>query len=129
MDELCPRENRGENPRAFPAERHPHPRGREETRASFRRDLHPPPGSAFEISPVGSWNQPCSAISATSSSGLRSLILRKIIQTPARTKQPPSSDQRENVSPPSNQPSMTAPGGVISGLVCKFVTVIRGSSQ
>ena len=55
--------------------------------------------------------------------------LRKIIQTPAITSAPPTSDQSEKVSPPSNQPNATAPGGVISEIVCSLFTGMRGSSQ
>src|SRR5439155_4566121 len=64
-----------------------------------------------------------SAASFSSASG------RKIIQTPARTKQAPRSDQTDNRSPPRAQPSAIAPGGVISEIVCSFVTDMSGISQ
>src|SRR5437870_9127408 len=64
-----------------------------------------------------------SAASFSSASG------RKIIQTPTRTKQAPRSDQADKRSPPSAQPSAIAPGGVISEIVCNFVTDISGISQ
>jgi len=50
-------------------------------------------------------------------------------QNNASTSAPPTSDQSENVSPPSSQPNATAPGGVISEIVCRLFTGMRGSSQ
>src|SRR5437899_1107448 len=64
-----------------------------------------------------------------SRASLAGSTLRKISHTPARTKAPPTSDHRGNVSPPSNHPNITAPGGGMSEMVCRFVTNIRGSSQ
>ena len=54
---------------------------------------------------------------ATSDSSARSRVAfssasgRKIIHTPARTKQAPRSDQADNRSPPRAQPIAIAPGG------------------
>lgn len=46
--------------------------------------------------------------------------LRKIIQTPASNSAPPARDQSEKVSPASNQPNATAPGGVMSEIVWRL---------
>ena len=54
---------------------------------------------------------------------------RKIIHTPTRTSAAPNNDEGGNVSPPNNQPSMTAHGGVMSEMLCNCATVRRGSSQ
>src|SRR6266481_5268174 len=65
--------------------------------------------------------------SGTSDSGTGAF--RKIIHTPTRTSAAPNNDERGNVSPPNNQPSTTAPGGVMSEILCSCATVRRGSSQ
>ena len=41
----------------------------------------------------------------------------------------PNNDESGNVSPPNNQPSTTAPGGVMSEILCSCATVRRGSNQ
>src|SRR5260370_12658331 len=65
--------------------------------------------------------------SGTSDSGTGAF--RKIIHTPTRTSAAPNKDESGNVSPPNNQPTMTAPGGVISEILCSCATVRSGSSQ
>src|SRR6266850_1090482 len=61
-----------------------------------------------------SGTQPCGTAVSYSRGTLAGSTLRKISHTPPRTSAPPTSDQIENVSPPSSQPKITAPGGVIS---------------
>ena len=74
------------------------------------------------------WDQPRSGAeraTAAVDSGSR----RKIIQTPSRTNPAPNNDQIESLSPPKAHPITIAPGGVMSEMVCRFVTDIRGISQ
>src|SRR5207237_1170357 len=52
-----------------------------------------------------------------------------MIHTPARTRLAPNKDESGNVSPPNNHPSITAPGGVMSEMLCSCATVRRGSNQ
>ena len=46
-----------------------------------------------------------------------------------RTSAAPNKDEIGSVSPPNNHPSITAPGGVMSEILCSCATVRRGSSQ
>src|ERR1700704_5849679 len=111
-------------------------RRRKPARAKHK-DLRPAPGPFLEIQ-LGfrlirrnGFHDSGIAIVGWSRSLVRALArsLQKIIQTPARTKHAPSSDQSESFSPPNNQPRATAPGGVMSEMVWRLVTLMRGISQ